>query len=64
MLRVSDAIPPIKEMLLISIAISFGGFFPSTLVNISIFLYFSSCTNLNVCKEGVADPSTIGIFSS
>ena len=64
MLRVSDAMPPIKGVSLISIAISFGGFFPSTLVNISIFLYFSSCTNLNVCKEGVADPSTIGIFSS
>ena len=56
--------PPSKEESEISNGINFGGFLPSTLLSKSNFLYLPSLTNLRVCKDGVAEPKKIGMFSN
>ena len=56
--------PPSKVESLISNGINFGGFLPSTLLSKSNFLYFFSFTSLSVCRDGVAEPKKIGIFSN
>ena len=60
----SFAMPDSSFVSLISSIINPGGLDPFALCSIFVCLYFLSSTNFKVCKEGVAVPRIIGIFST
>ena len=59
----SCAIPEVNFLLFISKIIRLGGFLPSTLSDIFILVILFSSTSLRTERDGVAEPSKIGILS-